>query len=176
MKTALHYISEVLGVDSPILPVPWQGPVSAEHTQDSSLSLETPAFFYSSAGAVESFQGHEPLVIVNWVREAHESIFRGEVRDLFQKMFSAMKIDSNQVLILDCVMNERNLIANELFKISSPKWVLFFGSEPIHAGEFQIKGPSRWLETFSPAVLVKNPQSKKIVWNDLQKIMREVQA
>jgi hypothetical protein len=179
MKSYLLYLNEVLGVNGVMMPTPLQAHVVA-HSGGHSGSpaeeiegLEKPAFFYSPHGAMSEGQSfsNAKLAIVNWVHQADESLFEDETADLFEKMFAAMKILPQDVLVLDCVMNERNLIPNELYKIASPQIVLFFCSEPSQMGEFQIKGPARWIETLSPAFLRHNPSSKKIVWKDMQKVM-----
>lgn len=169
MKSYLQYLHEVLGLNGVMMPTPFPMASPVEDVD----GLAKPAFFYSPKGPVTEGQdfSQAKLVILNWVHQADESLFEAQTADLFQKMFAAMKIRPTDVLILDCVMNERNLIPNELYKVASPQIVLFFTSEPSQMGEFQIKGPARWLETLSPAFLRQNPESKKIVWKDMQKIM-----
>ncbi len=170
MKTYLEYLTQVLGVNAVMMPLPLAA------TGLSAESGNQPAFFYSAAGPWHEGQDFQKieLAIVNWVHEQSESLFDPAVGDLFGKMLAAMKIPAEKVLVLDCVMNEHERIPNELFKICEPQIVLFFATEPTHLGEFQIKGPARWLETLSPAFLLQNPASKKIVWNDMQKVMREI--
>lgn len=165
-KTYLDYLSEVLGLQAVMMPAPVAGPEA----------LNRPAYFYSSEGACPEGRGFHKcrLAIVNWVREPKDSLFEPEVADLFGKMLTAMKLPAADVWVLDCVMNERGLIPNELFKLCEPQCVLFFSREPSQLGEMQLRGPTRWLETFSPALLLSEAASKKIVWNDMQKIMREL--
>lgn len=172
MKDYLNYLQDVLGIRSALFSAPVALPSAAEAESD----LATPAFFYSPRGPLvegRSFS-QAKLAIVNWVHHAQESLFEAQTADLFQKMFVAMKISIDEVLIVDCVMTDRQLIPNELYKIASPQVVLFFCAEPANMGEFQVRGPARWLETLSPTFLLKNPQAKKTVWNDLQKVMREL--
>lgn len=171
MKTYLEYVSEVLGLGTVMLPSPLVA-VQA----DADAELVKPAFFYSSKGAFSEGRDFKKcdLAIINWVQEPLESLFEPAVAKLFGKMLAAMKLSPNRVLVLDCVMNERNLIPNELYKVCDPQVVLFFSSDPISLSEVQIKGPARWLETLSPAALVKDPDSKKLVWNDMQRVMKEL--
>ncbi len=161
MKDYLQYVSDVLGVKAIMQDQP---------RVDSHVG---PAYFYSANGAVAGgvFKKYS-LVIVNWVQDPSESLFDSQVAELFGKMLAAMKISSEQVLVLDCVMNERKLIPSELFKICDPQNVLFFSHEPEKLSSVQLKGSANWLETLSPAVLLKDAGSKKLVWSDMQKIMK----
>ncbi|MFP5519508.1 MAG: hypothetical protein ACLGGX_06365, partial [Bdellovibrionia bacterium] len=52
--------------------------------------------------------------------------------------------------------------------------VLMFSDSPENLGQLQIRGGFKWLETFSPAYLLSHPEAKKIVWSDMQKIMKEL--
>lgn len=180
MKSYLQYLNEVLGVSGVMMPTPLQAHAVAHiaESQTEVDGLEQPAFFYSPQGPMSEGQSfsNAKLAIVNWVHHADDSLFEDETSDLFEKMFAAMKILPADVLVLDCVMNERNLIPNELYKIASPQIVLFFCTEPSLMGEFQIKGPARWIETLSPAFLRHNPASKKIVWKDMQKVMSSLSS
>lgn len=172
MKDYIDYLQNVLGIKTAM----FAAPVAVAPVVAGEVALATPAFFYSPRGPLVEGQTYNQakLAIVNWVHDAKDSLFETETSDLFQKMFAAMKIAPSDVLIVDCVMNERQLIPNELYKIASPQVVLFFCTDPANMGEFQVRGPARWLETLSPAFLVQNPNAKKAVWNDLQKVMREL--
>lgn len=168
MNAYAQYLSDVLGLRQVMMPTPV---ASADE-----VLAARPAFFHSAQGPqIEGRDFHRPaLAVVNWVQDPRESLFDPQVAELFNKMLAAMKLPAEKVLVLDCVMNERGLIPNGLFKVCEPSWVLFFSREPAHLGEVQIKGPARWIETLSPALLLEQPGAKKQVWADMQKVMREL--
>ncbi len=165
MKNYLNYVNEVLGVHTIMQS---QGlPLKASE-------ITMPAFFYTEQGPLLiDFSQKWDLVFINWKQKDSDSLFAYENKELFSKMLTAMKLENKNILILDCILNEKSIIANELLKHCQTDHVLFFTHEPISKGELQIKGSVLWLETFSPALLVQNPTLKKQVWNDLQKMMKE---
>ncbi|HEY1079326.1 MAG TPA: hypothetical protein VGE46_04485, partial [Bdellovibrio sp.] len=68
----------------------------------------------------------------------------------------------------------RSQLPSEFAKICEGKVVVVFSSFPKDLGELIFKGPGKWLETYSPAYLLEDPGAKKVVWNDLQKVMKEL--
>lgn len=117
---------------------------------------------------------HAELVFLNILTQSKESLFNPAVEDLFGKMKAAMKLKNLQVLELDCTVEDRSHLPSELAPLCESKVVVVFSSFPKDLGEFIFKGPGHWLETYSPAYLLEDPGAKKVVWNDLQKVMREL--
>lgn len=161
MKDYLHYLQDVLGIQNVML--------SPEKSQEMKTQ-----FFNSQGPFVAMEQGHFELVFLNILTQSKESFFLPEVRDLFDKMKSAMKLRNLQTLELDCTVDDRSQLPSELAKICESRIVVVFSSFPKDLGELIYKGPGKWIETYSPAYLLEDPGAKKVVWNDLQKVMKEL--
>ncbi|MGZ3774426.1 MAG: hypothetical protein ACXVCY_11315 [Pseudobdellovibrionaceae bacterium] len=161
MKDYLHYLQDVLGIQNIM--------VASENGSDH------PVQFFSSQGpfntaAVPSYE----LIFLNIVTQAKESFFNKDVQDLFEKMKTAMKLKNIQVLELDCTVEDRSQLPSELAKICEGRVVVVFSSFPQSIGELIFKGSGKWIETYSPAYLLEDTTAKKVVWNDLQKVMKEL--
>ncbi|KYG63173.1 hypothetical protein AZI86_15830 [Bdellovibrio bacteriovorus] len=161
MKDYIQYLQDVLGLQSVMLPKSDQEPLGTQ--------------FYGPQGPFQptEFQHYE-LVFLNILTQAKESLFLPEVQDLFGKMKTAMKLKNIQVLELDCTVDDRSLLPSELAKLCEGKVVVVFSSFPKDLGEFIFKGPGHWIETYSPSYLLEDAGAKKVVWNDLQKVMKEL--
>ncbi|MGZ3770569.1 MAG: hypothetical protein ACXVCP_13360 [Bdellovibrio sp.] len=159
MKDYIQYLQDVLGLQTLML--------------DSGEGPKTQ--FFTSQGPFHSseFPSYE-LIFLNIVTQAKESLFNSEVRDLFDKMKAAMKLKNLQVLELDCTVEDRAQLPSEMAKICEGKLVVVFSSFPQNIGEFIFKGHGKWIETYSPAYLLEDVTAKKVVWNDLQKVMKEL--
>ncbi|WP_374073508.1 hypothetical protein [Bdellovibrio bacteriovorus] len=161
MKDYIQYLQDVLGLQNVMLP-PMEG-------------SEVKTRFFTAEGPFEAHEfQHYELVFLNILTQAKESFFNADVRDLFEKMKAAMKLKNLQVLELDCTVDDRSQLPSELAKICEGKVVVVFSSFPKDIGELIFKGPGKWLETYSPAYLLEDAGAKKVVWNDLQKVMREL--
>lgn len=161
MKDYIQYLQDVLGLQSVMLPSIDGGEVKTR--------------FFSSQGPFEpTQQQHFELIFLNILTQSKESFFNPEVRELFAKMKAAMKLKNLQVLELDCTVDDRTHLPSELAKICESKVVVVFSSFPKDIGELIFKGPGKWLETYCPAYLLEDPAAKKVVWNDLQKVMKEL--
>ena len=161
MKDYIQYLQDVLGLQKVMLPKSDQ---EVPRTQ-----------FFTSHGPFQPAEfGHYELVFLNVLTQVKESLFLPEVQDLFGKMKSAMKLKNIQVLELDCTVEDRSQLPSELAKICESKVVVVFSSFPKDIGELIFKGPGKWIETYSPAYLLEDAGAKKVVWNDLQKVMREL--
>ena len=161
MKDYLNYLQEVLGIQSVMIET---GPTEPVQTR-----------FFSDQGAFAPAEfPHYELVFLNIVTQAKESFFRPEVQDLFSKMKAAMKLKNLHTMELDCTVDDRSQLPAELAKVCEAKVVVVFSSFPKDLGDLIFKGPGKWLETYSPAYLIEDPGAKKVVWNDLQKIMKEL--
>ncbi len=164
MKDYVHYLQNVLGLKAVIMP-----------EQELATGIATPAQFISQQGPfAPSELKHFEVIFLNILTQAKESLFDSEVSNLFSKMRQAMKLANLQVLELDCTVDNRSLLPSELAKICESKIVVVFSSFPKDIGEMIFKGPGKWLETYSPAYLLEDPTAKKVVWNDLQKVMKEL--
>lgn len=161
MKDYIQYLQDVLGLQNVML--------------SPSEGKEVKTRFFAAQGPFEphEFQHYE-LVFLNIMTQAKESFFNPEVRDLFEKMKAAMKLKNIQTLELDCTVEDRSQLPSELAKICEGKVVVVFSSFPKDIGELIFKGPGKWLETYSPAYLLEDAGAKKVVWNDLQKVMKEL--
>lgn len=159
MKDYLKYLQEVLGLQNVML--------GEQPSNDSR--------FYSSQGVFEPTEKtHFELVFLNIVTQSKESLFRPEVSDLYTKMKTAMKLNNIQTIDLDCTQEDRSRLPAELAQICESRVVVVFSSFPKDLGELIYKGPGKWLETYSPAYLLEDPDAKKVVWNDLKKVMKEL--
>ena len=161
MKDYFVYLQEVLGLETVVLP------------EKELSSLES--YFFTDQGPLNPSEIADcEVLFLNILTQAKESLYNPAVGELFDKMKSAMKLRNQQFLELDCTIEDRSLLPAELAKICRSKVVVVFSSFPRDIGEFVLKGSGRWLETYSPAYLLEDPGAKKVVWNDLQKVMREL--
>ncbi|WP_413574841.1 hypothetical protein [Bdellovibrio sp. HCB290] len=167
MKDYIQYLEEVLGLQKVML-----GDMPAA-LAEGEVAAKT-QFFTQDGAYTPGEMVHRELVFLNILTQAKESFFRPEVRDLFDKMKSAMKIRNIQVLEMDCTVENRSLLPSELAKFCESKVVVVFSSFPKDLGEMIFKGPGKWIETYSPAYLLEDGAAKKVVWNDLQKVMKEL--
>ncbi|MBI2095711.1 MAG: uracil-DNA glycosylase [Candidatus Omnitrophica bacterium] len=127
--------------------------------------------------------------------------FVGAAGQLLTKIILAMKLRREDVYIANCLKcrppGNRNPLPAEIaacrpilarqIEIIRPEIVCALGkfaaqtlletTEPItrlRGRFFELPGGSRLLPTFHPAYLLRNPADKKLVWEDMQKIMRAI--
>lgn len=163
MKDYLQYLQEVLGLQSLMIAEPSamaEGGRTQFFTPQGPLNLGERKYF--------------ELIFLNIVTQEKESFFLPQVRELFDKMKAAMKLKNIQILELDCTVEDRSLLPSQLAKVCEGKVVVVFSSFPKDIGEMILKGPGKWLETYSPSYLLEDAGAKKVVWNDLQKVMKEL--
>ncbi|AHI06214.1 hypothetical protein BDW_08570 [Bdellovibrio bacteriovorus W] len=164
MRDYQKYLSEVLGIHEVLIA---DGKEAAPAV--------TGTHFLSKKGAFEFPQdANFELVFLNILSQSKESLFLPEVEDLFGKMKAAMRLKNIQVLELDVTLEDRSLLPSEFLKHCRARMIVVFSSFPKDIGEIIIKGSSRWLETYSPSYLIEDAGAKKVVWNDLQKVMKEL--
>lgn len=161
MKDYIQYLQEVLGLQTVMVKSGEESPIKT-------------SFFLREGPFEPSEVQHAELVFLNILTQPKESFFLPEVRDLFDKMKAAMKLKNVQVLELDCTVDNRAELPSELAKLIQSRLVVVFSSFPKDIGEFIIKGSGKWIETYSPSYLLEDPAAKKVVWNDLQKVMKEL--
>lgn len=126
--------------------------------------------------------------------------FVGAAGQLLTKIIQAMKLERNKVYIANCLKcrppGNRNPLPTEMatcnpillrqIEIVRPKVICALGKfaaqtllqseEPISRlrGRFFDRHNTRVMPTFHPAYLLRNPADKKRVWEDMQKIMKEL--
>ena len=126
--------------------------------------------------------------------------FVGAAGQLLTKIIQAMKLERDKVYIANCLKcrppNNRNPLPTEVatcnpilmkqIEIIRPKIICALGKfaaqtilqseEPISRlrGRFFDVHHTRVMPTFHPAYLLRNPADKKWVWEDMQKIMKEL--
>jgi len=141
-----------------------------------------------------------PLMIVGEGPGADEDLqgrpFVGKAGQLLNRILQAAEIPREEIYITNIVkcrppgnrtptddeMNTCIVILREQFKIIRPKIIVTLGSAPTralidpHARITRVRG--RWVEkkgvrfmpTFHPAYLLRNPSAKREAWEDFQKI------
>jgi DNA polymerase len=126
--------------------------------------------------------------------------FVGRAGQLLTKIIEAMKLKREDVYIANCLKcrppNNRPPLPTEIvtcnpilacqIEIIAPKIICTLGKfasqtvlrteEPISRlrGKFFERNGIKILPTYHPAYLLRNPADKKIVWEDMQKIMKEL--
>ena len=126
--------------------------------------------------------------------------FVGAAGQLLTKIIVAMKLDRDKVYIVNCLKcrppENRSPLPIELatcdpilrrqIQIIRPKIICALGKfaaqavlntqEPISRlrGRFFEMDGTRVMPTFHPAYLLRNPDDKKLVWNDMKMIMKEL--
>ena len=167
MKDYIQYLEEVLGLQKVMI---------SDISSSQPMSETTPKtqFFTEKGPFAPAEIVYRELVFLNILTQAKESFFLPQVKDLYEKMKAAMKLRNIQILELDCTVDDRSQLPSELAKICESKVVVVFSSFPKDLGEMIFKGPGKWIETYSPAYLIEDAGAKKVVWNDLQKVMKEL--
>jgi hypothetical protein len=117
------------------------------------------------------------LLFLNLKQDSDPSIFASESAELLEKMIQAMRLGSRQHLILEAdLMGSTESVGQILQKYTAKVTTLFvvvFSSKPVKPG-MQNLGTVKFLETYGPAYLLQNAAAKKLVWTDLQKVMKEI--
>jgi|GEM_PF-1245916 len=176
MQDYLRYLKDVLGLQNVMLPqVPEHEALGAQFGIDvEKLQAGNQQFFTANGPLVMTEKKHLELIFINILTQSKESLFNPEVKSLFAKMKSAMKLENIQVMEVDCTVEDRSKLPSALAEMFEAKVVVVFSSFPKDIGELIYKGPGKWIETYSPAYLIEDAGAKKVVWNDLQKVMREL--
>lgn len=129
--------------------------------------------------------------------------FVGRAGQLLTKMIEAMGLSRDQVYItnvIKCRLEnnraptseeseiEKELILDEELKILNPKIICALGASAMHAllgpgaqisktrGKFWKVGAASVMPTYHPAYLLRNPAAKTKVWDDLKKILSELDS
>lgn len=179
-KEQLHYMRDVLGIETVL--VPFMDPGAAP----ASSALET---------AFE--QAFEPAVVVpEWRTSGDENAARlivlvsseaasfpldGEAGELTHKMIQAMKMHSSEVFILE--WNHAHAPApGEIMAtlLRQAKPVLIFGAQTARSlighfpkiGEWSSWEGVRFVATEAPAELLVRPELKRVAWTHMQVFMK----
>ncbi len=171
MKDYIKYLTDVLGVHDAFLN---ECALSEESSSDFSTATDRAVFYHQEGEYRPSQKDHFEVVFLNITTQAKESYFVPEVYDLASKMKTAMKLRNLQVIELDCLVSDRSQLPSKLAEVCEARLVVVYSSFPQDLGELIFKGPGKWIETYSPAYLLEDPAAKKVVWGDLQKVMREL--
>lgn len=175
MKDYLKYLNEVLGVQGALLNSDQQAESIAMENGTEVFSENLQDVFFTKSGPFKptTFQ-HFEVVFLNILTQSKESYFSPEVFELASKMKNAMKLRNVQTIELDCLIHDRSVLPSKLAELCEARIVVVYSSFPKDLSELIFKGPGKWIETYSPAYLLEDPAAKKIVWGDLQKVMREL--
>lgn len=114
------------------------------------------------------------LIVLNCISRHEQSLQVSDVAELFYKMIAAMKLGDLPIAFLDVTSLNREKIISELKELATTDFVLCMSCEPELRGQLQVKSTMNWLETYSADYLLKTPQAKKIVWDDLQNLMKSL--
>ena len=157
----LKYVSQVLGARQVLLP-------ESLETRENKWKQ---AFHTRTGYLPEDLQFD--LIVVNFAHTATESLFNAQTDDLYQKMKIAMKLQDKRILEVDTSLSDIDDICRMMTEVIDCPYLLFFNHETTDS-EIKTKSAYRVLQTFSPAVLLKTPEKKKIVWDSLQILMRAI--
>ena len=162
----LHYLRDVLGVDSVVLPV-----------------LEPAAAGGVKAASETRTSGDENAakVIVLVSSESASFPLDGESGDLTQKMIQAMKLTAPEVFILEWT-HARTPAPAEILQtlLRTAKPVLIFGTGTARSlighfpaiGEWSSWEGVRFVATESPLDLLLRPELKRAAWAHMQVFMK----
>ncbi|MBT3387052.1 MAG: uracil-DNA glycosylase [Desulfobacula sp.] len=124
------------------------------------------------------FQGHENASV--FIIDSETQFFRGESGKLLIKILKAMKLSSDSIFI--CNADDLKSV-HEKINVISPKIIITLGTK---AGQslLKIKSPLEQfrgrfhkhngilvMPTFHPSLLLKQPEYKRQVWEDMKLVM-----
>ncbi|WP_413291124.1 hypothetical protein [Bdellovibrio sp. HCB337] len=117
------------------------------------------------------------LLFLNLKQAADLSVFAKESADLLDKMIQAMRLGGRRHLIMEHDLTAAPLSLNQILqqysqKVSTP-FVVVFSTKP-SSNNLQNLGSMKFIESFGPSYLLQNPNTKKLAWADLQKVMKEL--
>jgi glutamine synthetase adenylyltransferase len=120
---------------------------------------------------------HCDLLFLNLKQATEQSIFAPECAELLDKMIQAMRLGERRHFILECELADdtkstTQILQQYMKKVTTPFAVLF-SNKPAQKS-IQNLGTLSFLESYSPSYLLQNPQTKKLAWADLQKVMKEI--
>lgn len=117
------------------------------------------------------------LLFLNLKQASDPSVFAKENAELLDKMIQAMRLGGRRHLILEHDLAGAPLSLTQILQQYSQKvkttFVVVFSTKPM-GNTIQNLGPLKFIESFGPAYLLQNPNTKKLAWADLQKVMKEL--
>lgn len=140
----IRYLNDVLGVKQVLLPQ-----LVVSQLEESSLQVR-------------------PLKILFVCSES----LSVDAQELFYKMVAAMKLEKNQIELVNC--HQKSLIDFEI-EILSCQAVVFFTDEALDWKQLAQSESFFNVQAFGPEYLLKNPQYKKQTWEQLQKVMAAIE-
>lgn len=158
------YLKDVLGIKS------WLSPLSQPDVDYSGSVLE-----FDGPLRPERQQKIWGLVFINLVAQPEDSYFQGPSRELFLKMKLAMKLSPDvQVLEVECSQdlyeNNPQSFQNWILKnLKSQVYILFWN----HHVSMVLDG-DLWIQTWGPALMLKEDWLKKSAWSQLQIAMKKL--
>ncbi len=124
------------------------------------------------------FQGSENVAV--FIIDSEGSFFKGESGKLLARILSAMNLSSDSVFI--CNAGDFRSVYKKI-KIISPKVIITLGTKAAQSllnirqpleqfrGKFHEYHGIKVLPTFHPSRLLKQPQFKRQVWEDMKLVM-----
>lgn len=100
------------------------------------------------------------------------SLFEGETSELWEKMKSAMKLESLRWLEVETQQKDLEGTLLELLASYPAKVSLLLQEAPKRTPDLRVLGSSKVLESFAPTMLLEVSDLKKQAWADLQVVMR----
>ena len=125
-----------------------------------------------------SFQGPENAKV--FILDSSTDFFKEKSGELLIKILAAMKLTTDSVFI--CNADNQELV-NEKIKTISPKVIITLGEkagqsllkiqQPLKKfqGRFHEYYGIKVMPTFHPSLLLKKPEFKRKVWEDMQQVM-----
>ncbi|MBK9321679.1 MAG: hypothetical protein IPM97_01775 [Bdellovibrionaceae bacterium] len=147
------YVKNVLGVRG----------VKSTAIRDSLSAVTTPEFC--------------DLLFIHIKESQDQGISVQESKELLDKMIQAMRLGGKKHLIYEHeVDGDIDVVAlvSSMAAVRPSSFVVVFSAKPGASGVIKNLGVQKYLETFSPSYLLQNPAAKKVVWADLQKVMKEL--
>lgn len=90
---------------------------------------------------------------------------------MIDKMLLAIKIPKEHMKLQLMSSSQRTLVMSKAIHVNKIQFILVLSDHPEHRGVPVYRGESLIIETFSPSRLEGHPAEKKVVWEDLQKLM-----
>ena len=127
------------------------------------------------------FEGPENAAI--FIIDSETGFFKGESGQLLVKILSAMKLSSDSVFI--CNAEDLELV-HEKIKTISPEIIITLGTKagqsllqiklPLEQfrGKFYEYNGIKVMPTFHPSRLLKHPEYKRQVWEDMKRVMENM--
>ncbi len=117
------------------------------------------------------------LLFVHLKTAQDQGISTLESKTLLDKMIQAMRLGTKKYFIYEHEIEGDVHVASFVSSIGAARpssFIVVFSAKPGTSGIVKNLGTQKYLETFSPSYLLQNANAKKVVWADLQKVMKEL--